>query len=181
MAHAGYEDLLDSFPEKFRRISYGFRNMDASYGGFWDANNRTIYINAQLTVGPNGKTTIINNLVHELRHALDDTKSGHYAGISPKYTRGNKNAGNEYTKYLSQPNEMSARYAEAMHSLEPMIMQWKQRAPSTQELYDAIANAFDKAYITHMFPEKERSLKYKRFFKRAVEFVNHEINKPTNK
>lgn len=173
----GLEPLLDKFPEPFRRITLGFRDMtNADIGGHWNANKRSIFINPRDLESEDASYRLTNTLVHELRHALDDFKSGFVANTSQKYTKQSKLAADENTAYLSQPNEMNARYAEALHYLSPAIEKWKQTPPSTDELHKTVVYALKQHHIAQLFPEKERSPQYRRFINRIIDYIQKSIN-----
>lgn len=140
----------------------------------WDSNDDTIYLNSQIFERPSGQLVI----AHELRHGLDDMKSNYAASESNRYGTARKNT----DQYLGQPAEINARFLEVLSALTPFIkrMMSEKQPNYRQVIIDRLYQLFDILKISQMFPEKTNSRDYKRLIKRAIDYIDKEINYLTN-
>lgn len=132
---------------------------------------------ARAAYDPDTKTVIVprtdkdltSDLVHELRHALDDVKS------SGKFLQGKQTSSPRSTsddprsKYLSLPLEINARFSQAIHSI---INDLKGTNPSKKDITDAIRVEFFVHNITPFFPKKTEDPAYRRLFSRALTYLD---------
>ena len=145
--------------------------------GVWD--NGTIVLNADHLSNERIKSTI----GHELRHALDDFKSGGITGYENRYNvpkkkehRKKDEYGPNYP-YLAKPSEINARFNQVLTALTDVIAD-QSDLPSDQLFDYAIKRlklSFRHHKIAMLFPEKEQSKDYKQLVKRAVDFIQKEI------
>jgi len=120
---------------------------------------------------------------HELRHALDDLKSGGRAGRSVRYEtprkkiHRKKDPHEKNYPYLAQPAEINARFNQVLNDLVDSIARNSNRSPA--ELWNLQLKVLKRLFITYeiasLFPEKTQSRDYKRLIKRAVDFIQKEI------
>lgn len=150
-------------------------------GGMWYNHNKTLVLNSDHLSSEDMRTVI----THELRHALDDIKSGYKANTSKRYeTPKNKSYRNitkdkqmGNLKYLAQPAEINARFAQVLDKLTtqiPMLHKYPKdqiHKRSVRLLLQAMA----RFNIAHLFPEKEKSKDYKRLIKRGMDFIDKEL------
>lgn len=129
---------------------------------------------------PDTKTVIVpridkdltSELVHELRHALDDVKS------SGRFLQGKKTSTPRSTNkdprsaYLSLPLEINARFSQAIHSI---IKDLKGTNPSKKDIIDAIRIEFFVQNITPFFPNKMNDPAYRRLFSRALSYLEDRL------
>jgi hypothetical protein len=149
--------------------------------GRWHEDIATIFLNKD-EIGTDFLKTTIS---HELRHALDDYKSGNkvnkrYNTPKNKELRGVTNhptLGN--VGYTAQPIEINARFLQVMDDLTPVI---KRIVTSGLSHTDArtksikiLGNLLTKYQITQLFKRGTDSPDYKRIIKRAVDFIDKEI------
>lgn len=117
---------------------------------------------------PRTDKDLTSELVHELRHALDDIKS------SGKFLQGKKTSTPRSTNtdprsaYLSLPLEINARFSQAIHSI---IKDLKGTNPTRKEIMDAIRIEFFVQHITPFFPNKTNDPAYRRLFSRALSYL----------
>lgn len=150
--------------------------------GLWDNTTPAIYLNSDLITSNSIKSTI----VHELRHALDDLKSGGRASNSDRYRTPKKKEhrikdpymGN--LEYKAQPAEINARFAQVLHSVTLAIERGSLKDLDSEKLHAFAMTTLKRALalykITDLFPEKTQSRDYKRLIKRAVDFINKEVS-----
>lgn len=144
--------------------------------GVWDAATRTIALNMDRLDSIKLKTT----LTHELRHALDDTKSSNRASGSYGYNTAKHPAhrNDPDLAYLAEPAEINARFAEVLHVLTKSVLRAKKMYPD--DIRSAVMRDLDSLLknkrIAELFPEKHASRAYKRLVKRAVDFIDKEIS-----
>ena len=164
-------------------------NVDVTKGpkgdikGIWSGDNSTVYFNKDYL----GSNSLKSTITHELRHALDDVKSGGQANkVGGRYSiprnkayRGKTNdpeLGNVH--YLAEPAEINARFTQVLHSMVPVIARAVKLAPD--QIEPAIMRAFKKSleahHISNLFPEKEKSRDYKRLIKRGMDFIQKETS-----
>jgi hypothetical protein len=156
---------------------------------FWEAETDTVVLNSRYLNDPRIRTVI----THELRHALDEIKSGSFPA-SPKNKNPDPNSTPSYfipkkkkhrrsdvdktLPYRAQPGEINARFIEVLDVLS-------NRLPGIVDEYGN--NSFDAAVrtvgalfkqykIADIYPEKEGSKEYKQLMKRAADFITKEIN-----
>lgn len=149
--------------------------------GMWEPEKRQIVLNKDYLESNMLKSTI----THELRHALDDYKSGFKASSSnrystPKNKEHRKAANDPYvqkTSYLAQPAEINARFLQVMHAVTVAIKRASKLPPD--QMRANVMGAFNNSMLLHkismLFPERTASRDYKRLVKRAVDFIDKEI------
>lgn len=149
--------------------------------GVWFADGPTIALNSDMLASERTRSTI----GHELRHALDDLKSGGKASGSTRYRTPKKK---EFRKkdpyaeknfpYLAEPAEINARFNQVLDELVTSISKNAEKSP--KDLWDHELKVLKRLFIRHnialLFPEKTQSKDYKRLVKRAVDFIKKEIN-----
>lgn len=143
--------------------------------GIWMGDSRSIVLNSDYLSTNYLKTAI----THELRHALDDIKSGFKAAGSDSYSTPKNKAHrtDPDTKYIAEPAEINARFLEVLHNMVPAIKRYVKlthtnaRNFAIEELY----KQFDRHRIAELFPERTESRDYRRLMRRAVEFIDKEI------
>lgn len=150
--------------------------------GMWDGNNATLVLNKDYV----GTKSIKSTIGHELRHALDDYKSGGEAFkqdgryITPKKKSQRKPTNDPYfgnIAYLAEPAEINARFLEVLHDLVPII-QRSIKLPGNNgksSIENGLAKALQDHRIEELFPEKTKSKDYKRLVKRAYDFIQKEL------
>jgi len=151
-------------------------------GGLWYNYNKTLVLNSD-HLGSNHMKSVI---VHELRHAMDDVKSGYKANASDRYSTAKNRSYRNVTRdphmgnlgYLAQPAEINARYLQVMHAMVPVINRAaKLDQPTGTALIEKWLSKYMEHFnISHLFPEKEKSKDYKRLLKRAMDFIEKELN-----
>jgi hypothetical protein len=142
--------------------------------GLWYGDSKTMVLNKDYIGTLNFKSIIS----HELRHALDDFKSGFKANTSKRYsTPRNIEHQNPNQAELAEPAEINARFLQVLHNMVLVINNVFKRHTGDPKSY--IMNQFDKMMkyhsISELFPEKEKSKQYKRLIKRGVDFIDKEI------
>jgi hypothetical protein len=154
--------------------------------GAWEPNTRTIELNIDFLGSNKLKTTIS----HELRHALDDIKSGGKASTSTRYSTPKKKEhrkppdGYESDTYLAMPAEINARTMEIQQELSKIIpMVYKKLAP--EEIKPRIRKSINDLLLKHqiaiLFPERTASKDYKRILSRLTAYANEEMKDIENK
>lgn len=144
--------------------------------GAWEPNTRAIELNADFLGSNKLKTTIS----HELRHALDDIKSGGKASTSQQYsTPRKKEHRNKDQNYLAMPAEINARTMEVQQELSKIIpMVYKKMEPNAikPRITKAINELLVKYRIAELFPERAASKDYKRIRSRIAAYAQEEMN-----
>lgn len=131
----------------------------------YDPDTKTVIV-------PQTDTDLTSDLVHELRHALDDVKS---AG---KFLQGRKTSTPRSSKddprsaYLSLPLEINARFSQAIHSI---VKDLQGTAPGRKDIIDAIKVEFFVQNITPFFPKKMEDPDYRRLFTRALSYLESRL------
>jgi hypothetical protein len=155
---------------------------------FWDSDTDTIVLNSDFIGTERTKTTI----THELRHALDDIKSGGFPAspknknpekfnkyLTPKKKEHRKNDPYSTTQYRAQPAEINARFTEVLHKLADLVpKRYNTVEPKLlrRQLMHDFSNLLLKYEIADLFPEKTASRDYKRLVKRAYDFIQKEMS-----
>ena len=147
---------------------------------FYEEDTRTIVLNAEFLDRQRMKTTI----THELRHALDEIKSGSYPGnakryFTPKKKEHRKDDPYSTAQYRAQPAEINARFVEVLDILSKRIPKWYAAIDGKdikKQLSTDFKNLLVKFEIADLFPEKTQSRDYQRLVKRAYEFMQKEID-----
>lgn len=145
--------------------------------GIWDSATKSIELNSTFIQSHKLKQTI----AHELRHGLDDIKSGSKANTSVGYsTPRNKShrvasRDDDHTPYLAEPAEINARTMEVQQELSkiiPMVYNTKAIGPADikPRIQKAIKELLVKYKISTLFPEKEKSSQYKRLISRIMSY-----------
>lgn len=136
------------------------QGLTKSAAAAYDPDTKTIIV-------PRIDKDLTSELVHELRHALDDVKSsGRF--LQGRKTTTPKSADNARTAYLSLPLEINARFSQAIHSI---IKDLKGTNPSRKDIIDAIRVEFFVQNITPFFPKKLQDPDYRRLFSRALSYL----------
>lgn len=140
---------------KMPTAQYMAKATDAAY----DPDTRTILV-------PRTEKNLVSDLVHELRHALDDIKSG------GKFLQGKTNVPlstkSTASTYLSLPLEINARFSQAIHSI---VKDLSGTDPSREEIVQAIKVEFIARDITKFFPGKLNDPMFRRLFTRALTYL----------
>ena len=147
--------------------------------GFYEEDTRTIVLNLELM----GRHRMKTSITHELRHALDEIKSGSYPGdakgyFTPRKKEHRKNDPYSNTRYTAQPAEINARFVEVLDILSKRIPKWHGKLSPDQvrpQIMNDLTHLLVKYEIADLFPEKSQSKDYKRLIKRAVDFINKEL------
>lgn len=117
------------------------------------------------------RSEMIATLVHELQHALDDWHS---------YGKALKSANPEQDNnaYLRSPDEINARFQEALLELSTMIndMKGTDYELEMKNLPNVINSAFAKSNIDKLMFKKPQQ--YNRLINRAYKFFEMELQKP---
>ena len=165
------------------RGSQSISDDDESLGTYYPDEN-TIVINSDHL----GKSYMDMVVAHELRHALDDQKSGGKALSSTKYRRARNPKLRKSTKdpyygdqsYMAEPAEINARFIQVLHNMVSIIKRhFSKKDIDVEKTKRTIMTNFygqmEKHDISVYFPEKERSKQYRRLLKRGVDFIQKEI------
>lgn len=136
-------------------------------------------VNATAAYDPDTRTILVpketrqleSEIVHELRHALDDIKS------SGKFLQGRKTTSPRFSTsansvYLSTPVEINARFTQAIHSI---VKDLQGTSPSRAEIIQAIKVEFIVQNITPFFPKKMADPDYRRLFTRALSYLESRL------
>lgn len=180
------DDIIDDFVDEDKQHLYR-GDSDRHIYGLWDSESNTIIMNYEF-IASNAIKSVIT---HELRHALDDYKSGFKANSSKRYsTPKNKEHRKDYSDdpyadnrlksrpYRAKPAEINARFSEVLQGLTAQVKHAAKKV-RPENLRDAVLKTipklFDVKHIADLFPEKEKSRDYKRLMKRAADFVEKEV------
>ena len=136
-------------------------------------------VNATAAYDPDTRTILVpketrqleSEIVHELRHALDDIKS------SGKFLQSRKTTSPRFSTsansvYLSTPVEINARFTQAIHSI---VKDLQGTSPSRAEIIQAIKVEFLVQNITPFFPKKMADPDYRRLFTRALSYLESRL------
>lgn len=150
--------------------------------GLWYNTEKLMILNKDY-LGSNDLKSVVS---HELRHALDDFKSGFKANVSKKYSTPRDKAHRKVTNdpyvgnvsYLAEPAEINARFLQVLHAMVPVIQRAMKLAP--EKIKPFIMSKFKQGLednrIAELFPQKEKSKDYKRLMKRGIDFIQKEMN-----
>lgn len=127
----------------------------------YDPDTKTIIV-------PRTDKDLTSELVHELRHALDDIKSSGKFLQGRQTTTPRSTSGDPRSEYLSLPLEINARFSQAIHSI---INDLKGTNPSKKDILDAIRIEFFVQNITPFFPKKTEDPAYRRLLSRALSYL----------
>lgn len=149
--------------------------------GIWYMHSKTVVFDKDYI-----DTYALKSIIsHELRHALDDFKSGFKASTSKKYATPKDKANRKVTDdpyfgnvaYLAEPAEINARFLEVMNQMVTQIRIIFKMSP--EKIGPAIMQTFRQALehyqIADLFPQKEKSKDYKQLIKRGMDFIQKEI------
>lgn len=149
-------------------------------GGIWYNHSKTLVLNLDFLSSNFMKSVV----VHELRHMMDDVKSGYKANASIKYSTPKKKEHRKVTndpylgntKYIAEPAEINARFAQVLHGLVSPIHRAVKLDPQNANklIFDTLNKLMVDHRIQELFPEAEKSKDYQRLMKRAVDFINKE-------
>lgn len=137
------------------------QGLTKSAAAAYDPETKTIIV-------PKIDKDLTSELVHELRHALDDIKSsGKFLQGRKTNTPRSKND-DPRSAYLSLPLEINARFSQAIHAI---IKDLKDTNPTRKDIVDAIRVEFFVQNITPFFPKKMQDPAYRRLFSRALSYL----------
>lgn len=147
---------------------------------FYEEDTRTVVLNSDFL----GRQRMKTSITHELRHALDEIKSGSYPGnakryFTPKKKEHRKDDPYSTAQYRAQPAEINARFVEVLDILSKRIPKWYAAIDGKdikKQLSTDFKNLLNKYEIADLFPEKTQSRDYKRLVKRAYDFMQKEID-----
>jgi len=155
--------------------------------GIWDEKTSTIVLNLDYLDSDRMRTSI----THELRHALDEYKSGSFPPSpmnkdaskinrysTPKKKEHRKEDPYSNVSYRAQPAEINARFTEVLDTLATRIIPRAIKSSPDQArstIMHDLNHLLTKYEIADLFPEKTQSRDYKRLLKRAVDFVDKEL------
>lgn len=146
--------------------------------GIWFNNDNSIVMNMDKI----GTTSFITSLTHELRHALDDFKSGYEAnkqGGRYSVPRKKEHRDDIALNSLAEPAELNARFLEVLHTLIVQIKQAVKIMPIDQVrsyVLSQLSDTLDYYHISEFYPEKHHSKHYKRLIKRSADLIDKEVN-----
>jgi hypothetical protein len=149
---------------------------------FWDDTTKAIVLNADYIDSYRMRTTI----THELRHALDEIKSDSFgSGEAKNYFLPKKKEHRDgINQYKAQPAEINARFVEILDLLANRIIP-RASELNPNNIKEKVLHDFNhlllKYDIADLFPEKSQSKDYKRLIKRAVDFIDKELEHRLNK
>lgn len=152
-------------------MMHGVWNADDDFS----AQSGILGVNKDL-IGTNEGTSAI---AHELRHAADDVLSGgktidNFGYNNPK----KKELRTGRTDYTARPAEINARFSQAMEQMTRgiPIAYKKPENEIKSKLKQFLVHTFNKFEISELFPEKEKSRDYKQLMKRAMNYIQTEMN-----
>jgi len=138
-------------------------------------------------MGSESKSDFLESIVvHELRHALDSSKSGQWAMHSkPKSKEGDP--------YLAAPHEINARFSQMQRELTQLIQQDAQsgRSLDIKDVMGQIHDLLQKWHIVQVFPSKNEisggtpegkpldNKDYQQILKRAIKYFDAEKERLT--
>lgn len=136
--------------------------------GWYDPQYNVVSLDKRLV---HHKQELVSVLSHEIQHALDDYKSAGWA-LKP-----HGGAGDSYKDYLKRPQEINARFAQALLDIVNGEMQSLQkigRVGTAQESKEVIRLALSGQKLGRgLFPEgQEGQRQYNRLFSRAYKFYD---------
>lgn len=137
--------------------------------GFWDPSEETVVLNMEYVADPRWNKTI----AHELRHALDDVKSGYNVADDSGYVNHPKGE-------LHAPHEINARYMAGMHAALLKIQRMRNEGATEQDvrskLPSIVGHALDANNITRVMPDRYNNPAYKRLASRAYQLLSTEVD-----
>lgn len=137
------------------------QGLPRSAAAAYDPETKTIIV-------PRIDKDLTSELVHELRHALDDVKSSGRFLQGRKTSTPRSTSNDPRSAYLSLPLEINARFSQAIHSI---IKDLKDTNPTRKDIIDAIRIEFFVQNITPFFPKKMQDPAYRRLFSRALSYL----------
>lgn len=161
-------DTTDPVMQQLARIKieFGYTG-SASTGGIYKHTSKTIKINSDF-LDMQLWDQIETNLVHELRHALDDIKSSGklYRGqYLPQYRSSNSSGDSN-----SAPSEINARLLQAQHLMMDRIQQLPGTAGSA-ELNRIIFDCLKQFNLVDYFPAGTADPAFKRLVSRMYQIA----------
>lgn len=174
---------LKSLPPEFGSIKLRMKNLkdeDGTYEGEWEPDYNRIILNYKMLEIGFDPSNFKTYMVHELRHALDHYKAN--KKDSTKYYADKKRndvIDNDFKAYQSRDAEINARYAQAVASMDEQLKRdfWTTGAFDSKSIYSLVQSKFKRYDIAYLFPEKTESPQYKRLVNRAVQYIQHKLNK----
>lgn len=134
---------------------------------------------ADAAYNPDTRTIIVprldkdlsSELVHELRHALDDILSaGRF--LQGKRTTTPKSNDNASKSYLSVPYEINARLSQAVHAIAKEL---SGKNPSRDDIIQAIKIELLVRDITRFYPKRMNDPEYRRLISRALSYLEKRL------
>lgn len=157
----GSNGALSNVKISLRTKMHKTQGLPKSAAAAYDPETKTIIV-------PRINKDLTSELVHELRHALDDIKSsGKFLQGRKTNTPRSKN-NDPRSAYLSLPLEINARFSQAIHSI---IKDLKGTNPTRKDIVDAIRVEFFVQSITPFFPDRMKDPAYRRLFSRALTYL----------
>lgn len=133
---------------------------DAAY----DPDTRAIIV-------PRVDKDLSSELVHELRHALDDISSdGKF--LQGKKTITPKSTASATKSYLSVPYEINARFSQAVHAI---VKDLSGKNPSRNDIIQAIKVELLARDILQFYPNRMNDPEYRRLFSRALSYLEKRL------
>ena len=167
-------DLIDFDPaddsiEKLLAIKIEFGYIGANNAvGVYKHSTKTIKINSEF-LDMELWDSIETNIVHELRHALDDIKSKgklYKSKYLPRY-RSARNSDD----INSAPSEINARLQQAQHRMKGKIKKLS-RIPTSSELTKIIFKCLKRFDLLDYFPEGTADPAFKRILARMYRYAH---------
>lgn len=147
-------------------IKVSLRSRMPKTQGLANAANAAYDPDTKTIIVPRTDKDLTSELVHELRHALDDIKS------SGRFLQGRtatpRATGDDNQSYLSLPLEINARFSQAIRSIANDLAGTD---PSRNDIIQAIKIEFLSRDITQFFPKKTEDPAYRRLFSRALSYL----------
>jgi len=172
-----------------RVLRPGEKRNGAPILGAWDYDTNAIVFNIKYLDHPRMKTLV----GHELRHAMDEKKSGDQAGLASRndpekpnaYSQPRKTShkkepkpGRKDWRYTASRSEINARFLEVMEILVTKQVPKAYANASPGDIKPKLINDLDalmtKFEIAEVFPERTDSPDYKRLIRRAMDMLQKE-------
>lgn len=157
----GSTGLLSNIKINIRSRMPKTQGLPKSANAAYDTDTKTIIV-------PQTDKDLTSELVHELRHALDDVKSSGRFLQGKKTTTPRSSKDDPRSAYLSLPLEINARFSQAMQSI---VKDLKGTTPSKKDIINAIRVEFLVYNITPFFPQRSNDPAYRRLFSRALSYL----------
>lgn len=143
------------------------------------------YVNKRpdMAYDPDTKTIIyrkytenaVSKLIHELRHALDDVKSGGKF-LQGKKTITPRSHSSKESEYLSLPYEINARFSQA---LKDIVDDLRGTKPSKDDIITSILTHMYAQSIIDYFPKGMKNPELRSYLKRAYKYIQDHLDEST--